>query len=197
MPDLGEFLDIGLCPHCGVAKPALEKAAQCVTRNHLAQGERTWRAYACRKCGGVVIASAPGVGKSITAVHPAPPPDVSEDIPARARTYLQQARDSLNAPAGAVMLAASSVDSMLKERGLSDGVLYARIKAAVERHLITEEMGAWAHDVRLDANDQRHSDDTADLPSVADAQRAVDFAGALAEFLFVLPARVRRGRDVT
>ncbi len=95
------------------------------------------------------------------------------------------------------MLAASSVDSMLKERGLSDGVLYARIKAAVERHLITEEMGAWAHDVRLDANDQRHSDDTADLPSVADAQRAVDFAGALAEFLFVLPARVRRGRDVT
>ena len=56
-------------------------------------------------------------------------------------------------------------------------------------------MGTWAHHIRLDANDQRHADEDASLPSTADAQRAIEFAKALAEFLFVLPARVQRGID--
>jgi hypothetical protein len=92
------------------------------------------------------------------------------------------------------MLAASSLDSMLKVKGYTTGSLYSRIDEAAKNHLITEEMAAWAHEVRLDANDQRHADDTADLPSQKDANKAIEFAQALAEFLFVLPARVARGR---
>lgn len=105
-----------------------------------------------------------------------------------------QALASLQAPAGAVMLAASSVDAMLKEKGLKEGSLNTRIDAAAQQHLITPEMGAWAHDIRLDANDQRHADEASVLPSEADAVKAIDFANALAQFLFVLPARVERGR---
>ena len=71
----------------------------------------------------------------------------------------------------------------------------ARIEEAAKNHLITSEMAAWAHDVRLDANDQRHADVAASLPTTADAQKCVEFARALAEFLFVLPARVQRGRQ--
>ncbi len=52
------------------------------------------------------------------------------------------------------MLAASSIDAMLKEKGYKVGGLYDRIKQAAKDHLITDEMAAWAHDVRLDANDQ-------------------------------------------
>ena len=55
-------------------------------------------------------------------------------------------------------------------------------------------MAAWAHEVRLDANDQRHADEGAPLPAEADAAKVIEFAKALAEFLFVLPARVARGR---
>lgn len=106
---------------------------------------------------------------------------------------MQQALDTLHAPAGAVMLAASAVDAMLKDKGYKDGNLYGRIDKARDDHLITVEMAQWAHDVRLDANDQRHAADGAGLPTTADAQRAVDFAMALAEFLFVLPSRVQRG----
>ena len=61
-------------------------------------------------------------------------------------------------------------------------------------HLITKDMAAWAHDVRLDANDQRHADDDAPLPDGAQAEKVVEFAKALGTFLFVLPARVERGR---
>jgi len=91
------------------------------------------------------------------------------------------------------MLAASSVDSMLKLKGYKEGSLYARIEQAAKDHLITADMAKWAHDVRLDANDQRHADDNAPLPTFEDAKRCVDFAQALAQFIFVLPARVQRG----
>ena len=92
------------------------------------------------------------------------------------------------------MLAASAVDAMLKTKGKKDGSLYQRIDQAAAEHLITSEMALWAHEVRLDANDQRHSDEQADLPNEDDAKRSIGFAAALGEFLFALPARVAAGR---
>ena len=115
------------------------------------------------------------------------------EIPDRPRKYLLQASESLHAPAGAVMLAASAVDSMLKAKGYVDGTLYTRIDKAANDHIITGDMAAWAHAVRLDANDQRHADDSADLPEIADAKRVLAFAATLAQIMFVLPARVARG----
>jgi hypothetical protein len=130
---------------------------------------------------------------SIAEIWPSPR-TVDNAIPERARTFLQQAIASIHAPAGAVMLTASAVDSMLKEKGLKTGSLYKRIDQASTEHLITPEMAAWAHEVRLEANDQRHADEEAVLPNEADARKVVDFAMALAQFLFVLPSRVAQGR---
>jgi hypothetical protein len=122
---------------------------------------------------------------------------VDATIPERAREYLNQAVNSLSSPAGAVMLAASAVDAMLKAKNLRDGSLYARIDRAAAEHLITSDMAKWAHAVRLDANDQRHADDSSPLPTVADAKRAVDFALALGQFMFILPAKVQVGIQAT
>lgn len=91
------------------------------------------------------------------------------------------------------MMSASAVDSMLKGRGLREGVLYNRIDLARDQHLITADMATWAHDIRLDANDQRHADEEMPLPTQEDAKRCLDFAMALAEVLYVLPAKVQRG----
>ena len=130
---------------------------------------------------------------AINEMWPAPQ-TVAEEVPVRARTFLSQAIASLHAPAGAVMLTASAVDAMLRDKGLRDGSLNSRIHAAAKSHLITDEMAAWAHEIRLDANDQRHADEEADLPDSANAAKAIEFANALAQFLYVLPARVERGR---
>ena len=119
---------------------------------------------------------------------------ISDTVPERARNYLLQAMASLHAPSGAVVLAASSVDAMLKAKGLRDGVLNDRIKEAAKNHLITDEMAQWAHEVRLDANDQRHADENAPMASKEDAERVIEFTKALAQFLFVLPAMVKGGR---
>ena len=91
------------------------------------------------------------------------------------------------------MLAASAVDAMLQSKGLKEGSLYRRIEAAANSHLITEDMARWAHHIRLEANDQRHSDSEALLPKVSDAKQCCDFAIALGVYLFELPARVRSG----
>jgi len=91
------------------------------------------------------------------------------------------------------MLAASSVDAMLKAKAYRARTLFDRINKAAEDHLITGEMAQWAHSVRLDANEPRHADEQAPLPSPEDARRSLDFALALGEFLFVLPSKVNRG----
>jgi len=87
----------------------------------------------------------------------------------------------------------SAVDAMLKLRGYTQGSLYIRIEKAAEDNVLTKDMAAWAHTVRLDANDQRHADEAATLPSTADAKRVLEFALALGAFLFVLPTRIERG----
>lgn len=93
------------------------------------------------------------------------------------------------------MLCASSVDAMLKEKNYKKDNLKTRIDEAANDHLITSEMAEWFHEIRLDANDQRHADESAELPTRPEAQKCIDFTRALGEFLFVLPGRVERGRN--
>lgn len=192
MPELSQNLVLPRCPHCSVANPNLFIKNTLETNNHFQNNFRVWALYLCGTCGGVVVASARAIGYEVSEYFPHAP-SVKDDIPDRPRAYFQQAMESLHAPAGAVMLACSAVDAMLKLKGYTDASLYARIEKAAKNHLITEEMAQWAHDVRLDANDQRHADQEADFPTDEDAKRVLDFATAIAEFLFVLPSRVQRG----
>lgn len=191
MPNLEQILRIERCPHCNVDNPNMSKVAEFHTNDSEGQRQRLWRVYACSRCGGVVTAWAPGHGHGVHEMFPESK-SVDDALPDRARAYLQQAMQSVHAPAGAVMLAASAVDAMLKHKSYTDGTLNTRINKAAD-HLITAEMAQWAHEVRLDANDQRHSDNSAELPTASDAQRAIEFVRALGQFLYVLPARVQRG----
>jgi hypothetical protein len=194
MPQLQPQLVIQRCPHCKVDTPNLSEVWSTNTQNHSGVNRRAWKVYVCSRCGGLVTASSISQGQEVTAYFPSVT-SVDDSVPAKAREFLTQALNSLHAPAGAVMLTASAVDAMLKDIGYKDGSLYNRIKQASNDHLITSQMADWAHDIRLDANDQRHAEATSALPSDADASRCIDFAMALAQFLFVLPSRVKRGLE--
>ena len=138
------------------------------------------------------MASARDWKQPLLSIHPSSE-IVDNSVPERAREYLKQALSSLSAPSGAIMLCASSLDAMLKAKEYKEGSLNSRIEAAAKDHLLTEDMKAWAHEVRLDANDQRHADDNAGLPTIDDAKKTLEFTKAVAQFLFVLPARVTKG----
>lgn len=194
MLKLGTQLLLDRCPHCGVDRPHLAQISRFNTNNHSNTNARQWAAYFCASCGGVTFGwqvASDGNAK-VQEMYPSPR-EVDEALPERARQYLSQALSSLNAPAGAVMLTASAVDAMLKAKGYTEGSLYSRIDRAAADHVITVDMAKWAHEIRLDANDQRHADETAPLPSAEDARHAVEFAMALGQFMFVLPSRIRRG----
>jgi len=194
MATLDEQLALNRCPHCNVDTPSLVSIYKVETNDVRRLRQRVWRIYKCSRCGGLVIASSIQYGGAVHEVYPKPR-SVDTDIPPKARAFLEQALHSLQAPAGAVMLAASAVDAMLKDKGYKDGNLKLRIEQAAKDHIITKEMAEWAHKVRLDANDQRHADESAHLPTLEEAQMSVEFALALGEFMFVLPERVRRGLD--
>lgn len=193
-PLLHNQLVIDRCPHCRVAHPTLEKAWEANTVRYDGTNTRFWRIYRCTRCGGLVTAASTNWSQPVTEMHPSHA-EADAAIPEKARNYLNQAMDSLQSPAGAVMLAASAVDELLKQKGYTEGKLYPRIKLAQKEHLITGDMAKWAHQVRLDANDQRHAELSAPLSTEDDAKRSIGFAAALAEILFVLPSRVTRGLE--
>jgi hypothetical protein len=192
MPKLLSQLELDKCPHCNVDMPSLQEITPFFTRDNSGFLKRDWKVYGCLRCGGAVTAWAHSQTDEVIEIFPKST-EVNEVIPQPARSFLQQALDSQHAPAGAVMLAASAIDAMLKAKSYKNGTLYNRINKAAEDHLITAEMAEWAHNVRLDANEPRHADEDASLPNTDDARRSIDFALALAEFLFVLPSRVTRG----
>ncbi len=193
MPNLESHLTLTRCPHCRVDSPNITITNRFKTNSFNNSDLRYWAIYICNRCGGVITAASPYAENGwIEEMFPEEI-IVDESIPTKPKAFLNQAIDSLHAPSGSIMLAASAIDSMLKEKGYKTGKLYSRINNAVTDHLITKEMGLWAHEVRLDANDERHADDEAELPTSKEAKKTVDFALALAEFLFILPSKIERG----
>jgi hypothetical protein len=205
------------CPQCGIASPtlSLEHVLYSLKREKIhrevGQGQHIpgWGVFRCTTCDEVVcikgaypyftdatarLAGVNGHGAQGYQVLPEIGADLS-DIPTRAATYLRQASESLSAPDGAVMLAGSAVDAMLKAKGLAGGSVFDRINAAVAGHLLTPEMGEWAHAVRISSNNPRHADEDDPHATAEDAKKVIEFAEALAQFLFVLPARVARGKQ--
>jgi hypothetical protein len=193
---LEEHLRLERCPFCNVDRPNLNKVWETNPKNSEGDSRGLWRFYQCARCGSIVTAWAKESDRYTDGIIPSPS-GVSKDIPNKANSYLLQAVQSLHAPAGAIMLAASSIDAMLKEKGYKEGNLYPRIEQAAKDHLITDGMAKWAHQVRLDSNSQRHADHEASLPTEDEAKKAIKFAQAFGEFLFVLPKMVAKGIEDT
>lgn len=189
-------LDLKRCPHCNIANPNIVNVSQFNSKNANGTYQRIWFNYVCQSCGGAILASRASHDDTIRDFFPSNRV-VDECIPERAREFLNQALETLQSPAGSIMLSNSSIDAMLKDNGYKEGSLYKRIEESAKNHLITKGMSEWAHQIRLEANDQRHADEKSSLPTQEDAVRIVEFTLALAEFLYVLPNKVAKGIEST
>ena len=185
------------CPYCGVARPQMLP----VWSAGFVWGindfpARMWGAFRCTSCGQIVLAGGyPGHNSQDAPIEEIYPGlrSAAEELPEGARNYLQQAYETLHAPDAAAVMAGSAVDAMLKARGYVEGSLYTRVDKAMADHVLTKEMGEWAHWVRLGSNRPRHADKDSPHVSPAEAQQSVEFAQALGEFLFVLSSRIAAG----
>jgi uncharacterized protein DUF4145 len=184
------------CPHCSIANPSLIRIwwSQQPTGRATPGPLHFWGIFGCTSCGGVVLArSFPNGNPEVETTFP-PRREVHTDIPEPARRFLSQAIDTLHAPDAAAVMAGSAVDAMLKHLGYPNDSLYSRIDQAVTDHKLTKAMGDWAHEVRLGSNRPRHADAEQPHVSAQEAAQSVEFAEALGQFLFVLTARIDRGK---
>lgn len=194
---LGKILKgVARCPHCAIANPSLEAvwvSSGTTPRSDGLEGEY-WGAYRCTTCGGIstVKGSLNGTEFVISRIFPSTKV-AHEDLPEPARSFLQQAFETLHAPDAAAVMAGSAVDGFLKAKGYEKGSLYERIDLALGDNVLTKGMADWAHSVRLGSNRPRHSDKEKPHVSPEEAGQAVEFAEALGQFLFVLTARIDRG----
>ena len=205
------LLDIKQCPHCSISVPNLVFQTAILYPAGRSDDVEGWAIYQCATCHNVVCAKRTFYVPAYTrqpsqymltqsqqtyAVIPAAK-TVDSDLPDRPKRYLEQAISSLNAPDGAVMLAGSAIDSMLKIKGYVEGSVYQRIEKAVGDNVLTIEMREWAHAVRLESNKPRHADLDEPHSSRQLAEQTIGFAQALGEYLFALPARIERGKAAT
>lgn len=205
MSDYGRFgaqlQGVGRCPHCSTANPTLMKKWQADHPLPRADGGQTsiWAVFACTTCGQALLAKgidgASSHNATIDRVIPEPK-SAHEDIPEPARTFLQQAYETMHAPDAAAVMAGSAVDAMLKAHELTEGSVYNRIDQARDQHILTEGMADWAHEVRLGANRPRHADVERPHVTPEEAKQSVEFAEALGYFLFVLTRRIARGTEL-
>ena len=189
---LNQQLSMDRCSHCSVSKPNIVLKTNFETESYDKEHKRIWGIYVCNNCGGVISAGGYNWTEEVYELYPSNR-TVDSSIPTKARAFLHQANETIHSPSGSIMLSASAIDAMLKTKGYKEGSLYKRIEKAVEDHLITSEMAKWAHQVRLGANDERHADEDSELPTSKDAEKLIDFTTSLAQFLFVLPARIEQG----
>lgn len=204
--------DLDRCPQCGTAKPTLKLRASVFSRYDIAEGNQIpgWAIYQCTSCKNAVMFESANIPFAVNIDHlsgainhqyrvytesvlPQRNHDFA-DWPERAANYMRQAVDVVHAPDAAVMLAGSAVDALLKAKGYEDGSVYARIEKAADDSVLTEAMSDWAHAVRLAANNPRHADLNAPHASPEEAKATIEFVKALGQFLFVLPAKVERGK---
>lgn len=190
-----QLLGVSNCPHCGTASPTLKRAWLSDGPTYRADGKASsyWAAFTCTTCGGVVTAKGVAGERNqmpfVEAIFPAAW-EAHGAIPDGVVRFLKQAKQTLGNTDASVLMSASAIDAMLKDKGLHDGSLYARIDEAVTKGFITKGMADWAHRVRFDANVSRHADESSPAPVDDDAQRAFDFAEALTEIMYVLPSRI-------
>ena len=190
--ELSNSLNMQRCPSCNIANPNITKRTDFNTTTANNGNKRIWIVYICSSCGGAIMGSRNESSPKAIELFPKPI-TVDPSIPEKAAAFLSQSLETIHAPAGSIMLSASSIDAMLKDKGYKEGSLYTRIDQAAKDHLITEGMAKWAHQIRLEANDHRHADEHAKMPTEEDAKRILEFAFALGEFLYVLPDKVARG----
>lgn len=189
---LDDTLKLNNCPHCLVDLPNLIRKQLFDTNSDENNEAQKWGLYVCQRCGGAILAVTYPPSDEIAETFPAIE-TVNLSLPEQVKRFLGQAIRSLTIPDASVVMSGSAVDAMLKEKGLEKGSVYVRINEAVQAGILTEEMGKWAHQIRLESNNPRHADKDSQPATLTDAKRSVEFAKVLGEFLFILPSKVEKG----
>lgn len=199
------------CPHC------LTKAAGFSVVFQWPDRRRSTDAFLVANCGlcnnGIIISSRvhntsvhPDLEKyqvdlrqpafSRLATWPERSLTIPDDLPSNVENFFLQGLESLKGQrwdaAGAMFRKALDVATKIIAPQWKGKNLFQRIELLVEERLLTEAMGAWSHEIRIDGNDAVHDEE----PETEDDAKALQrFTEAFLTYAFSLPSLVARNRE--
>ena len=205
--DYRQRLPLDRCSWCAVAKPTLT-AKNVDPPISIGNGYvLIWATYTCTSCHHIILAHFTcssmyvDLNKQIDQkvvmlktlqYFPSDKNEIDAAIPADIADLMADAIEIKNRPRPCSVACGTAVEAMLKTKSLTNGNLSDRINEAVEKHIITKDMGDWAHHIRLERNANTH-EPLGESFTTDDSNRCIDFMVTLADILFVFPARVTRG----
>lgn len=183
---------INNCPHCQINNPNLGEVYHNTFQDSENKQRKTWYIFCCNNCYGLVTVET-AINNSKNVIKYFPENDViSEDIPNPAKKYLEEAVKTVHSPSASILVGSRSLNEMLLAIGYEDKNLYNKLQQASEDRKITSEMESWAHEVRLNANEERHPKKYSTEATQEDAKNTIELLKAFAQYLFVLPAMIQK-----
>lgn len=126
---------------------------------------------------------------------------IPSDLPANVESFFTQGLENLRAArwdaAGAMFRKTLDVATKLIAPQYKEKSLYHRIESLVGDGLLTNAIGEWSHEIRIDGNDAVHDEEP---ETEADALALQKFCEAFLTYSFSLPSMVaqnRQKRDLT
>lgn len=118
------------------------------------------------------------------------------DVPAHIARAAREAHEahSISALMAAILMARTVVEATAKEKGITSGMLVAKIDQMQEADLIRRSTAEAAHEIRHFGNDMAHGD-LDDVPNAEDAAEILALMDEILNEVFQGPARTQRIRD--
>lgn len=203
------------CPHCGAEKIGFELVSQIADPRNSQVGSVVFRVpMQCAGCHELVIGVFRSTGASrgpndvgsdprdrgwaLLGTYPTPMPSrCPEHTPDALKRVFSQAANAHKRgdPDASGAMSRKVVDNstqlLLGEESKKYGTIYARIEALKDRNMLTADLAAWAHEVRLGGNDAAH-----DLePYTQDeSDELLGFAELYLIYVYSLPERLKLRR---
>ena len=184
------------CPHCReateVTRARVDLPLQ-ITGVHVyaeytsGRGAKWWIGV-CNACRNVVLVMERGVR-----IYPQPVPSPTDQrVSKNIREDLDEAKLCLSVGAfrGSATLSRRALQAACVARGAPKMLLWKQINWLREQAHITEDVKAWAHEVRFVGNDGAHppEDPAAEAVTEKDAENVLELTEQLLDVLFVMPA---------
>ena len=198
------------CPHCLSASAGFNVAFQWPVR-HI--GNESYLLAVCGVCNnGIVVRARDTSGNSfpdairssfnfpnyhlvVVKTWPSSQVYYPEDMPSSVGTFYKQGVENLRGErwdaAGAMFRKTLDVSTKIMSPDLKSITLFKRIEKLVSGGFLTEAMGAWSHEIRLDGNDAVHDEEP---ETKGDAVSLQKFTEAFLTYAFSLPSMVARNR---
>lgn len=185
------------CPYCGTAHVAFEL----VDESWLPRRNERWHVCArCNHCAGFVVLDMMAYADQenppslyymsnpewfkIEKVYPASGAEIPAHLPEEVERLFKQGTDNVPAnPDAAGIMFRKTLEATLRDKcPAATGTLFQRIDQAVELDVLTDDLGRYAHTIRLEGNEAAHGtyDET-------DAEQLHSLVTLVLNYVYTLP----------